>query len=173
MNDKDLTTISTNTPANTTGSVSPTRAKSFKVNSPHHNFAQYVNTIKAYALAGMPFEHIANAGDSLGDLVERGEVDAPILEGWQEKAGEIAEDESKVLAWQNRREVITLTPQLAAPTNLSNTEVAPINNDLVVNQNLKEQKLNVVEGIAVFNPNSSQLENNPFLKALPDIKKGV
>lgn len=62
---------------------SPTRAKSFKVKTTGRDYAQYANTIKAYALAGMPFEHIANAGDHLGDLVERLELDAPIQENWK------------------------------------------------------------------------------------------
>lgn len=47
------------------------RAKSFKVKTTAHDFVQYVRTVKAYALAGMPFADIANAGDLLGDEVER------------------------------------------------------------------------------------------------------
>jgi len=121
------------------------RAKSFKVNSPTHNFAQYINTIKAYALAGMPFEHIANAGDDLGDMVERGEIDAPIQEGWGEKVGE------------------TIEP------------------DPITANSQQEQKLNVLEGIAVYNqqpqplsnqtPNNPSLETNPFLSAPANINK--
>lgn len=44
------------------------RAKSFKINSAMQNFAQYIRTVKAYALAGMPLVHIANAGEEIGDL---------------------------------------------------------------------------------------------------------
>ncbi len=154
MSDTDLT--------KSTGSILPTRAKSFKVNSTSQNYAQYVSTVKAYALAGMPFEHIANAGDFLGDQVERGEIDAPLLEGWQEKAGEVAEDASKILSWQNRGEVISIIPQLSSPS-ITGQEIVNISPD---------QTINVVEGIAVFNKEGNfELENNPYLKALPDLKK--
>ena len=180
MNDTDLIK-SLNIPATISSSVSPTRAKSFKVNSRTQNYAQYVSTVKAYALAGMPFEHIANAGDFLGDQVERGEVDASLIEGWQEKMGEVAEDESKILSWQNRGEIISITPQLSAPTT-SGLDLVQSSTDLTTGQK-QDQTINVVEGIAVFNeqPSSLQnssddnsaLENNPYLKSLPDLKKAA
>ncbi|MBI3103628.1 hypothetical protein HYZ05_01685 [Candidatus Daviesbacteria bacterium] len=34
------------------------RAKSFKISSATANFAQYVRTVKAYALAELPLEHM-------------------------------------------------------------------------------------------------------------------
>ena len=77
---------------------SPIRAKSFKVKTKSPDYAQYAATIRAYALAGMPFEHIANAGDHLGDIVERLDLDAPIQESWKNKIGEIAEDKEKIMA---------------------------------------------------------------------------
>lgn len=148
------------------------RAKSFKVTSHTQNFAQYVATVKAYALAGMPFEHIANAGDFLGDQVERGEIDAPILEGWQEKAGEVAEDKSKILSWQNRGEIISIMPQISSAS-ITNQELIPISQQLSTTQN-PDQTINVVEGIAVFNQKTSgQLENNPYLSAPADLKKST
>jgi len=67
---------------------SPIRAKSFKVKTKSPDYAQYAATIRAYALAGMPFEHIANAGDHLGDIVERLELDAPIQKSWKQKVKE-------------------------------------------------------------------------------------
>lgn len=146
------------------------RAKSFKVNSPSHNFAQYINAIKAYALAGMPFEHIANAGEYLGDKVERGEINAPLKEDVLGRVGETVEDESKILSWQNRGEVISVVPQLSSPNPITGQELVQTSQGLTINPN-QEEKLNVLEGIAVYNqPNNSQLENNPYLQALPIIK---
>lgn len=154
------------------------RAKSFKVNSPTHNFAQYINAIKAYALAGMPFEHIANAGEYLGDPVERGELDAPLQEGWAEKIGETVEDESKILSWQNRGEIISITPLLDAPTPITGAEIVTTSQQITQNPP-QEEKRNVLEGIAVYNQtpqpisavSDNQLENNPFLKAPPQTNK--
>lgn len=147
------------------------RAKSFKVTSGNQNYSQYVNTIKAYALAGMPFEHIANAGETLGDMVERGELDSSLIEGWQEKAGEIAEEESKVLAWQNRGEVISLTHRIASPDPITGQEIVQTSQNLTTGQN-SPQNLNVLEGIAVFNQTGNpQLEANPYLHAPADLKK--
>jgi|SRR3989344_5349286 len=179
--DDNKSIVFSNRPVSTFSASSPIiRAKSFKVNSPTHNFAQYINAIKAYALAGMPFEHIANAGEYLGDIVERGELDAPIIEGWEGKVGETIEDESKILSWQNRGEVISVVPQLASPSPITGQEIVNTTQQLTNNPH-QEEKRNVLEGIAVYNqppqpiPNAvsdNQLENNPFLKALPqDIKK--
>lgn len=171
--------ISFNKPAvqSTSQPTSPIRAKFFKVTSANQNYSQYLNTIKAYSQAGMPFEHIANAGEFIGDQVEKGEIDSSLIEGWQEKAGEIAEEESKVLAWQNRGEVISVTHQLpSAPT--TGQEITPLSQDLTTQK--QPQSMNVLEGISVYNqqpqslPNISQnqgLENNPFLTAPPVIKK--
>lgn len=142
MDDKKTIVFSNKSVSTSASNSALIRAKSFKVSSPTHNFTQYINTIKAYALAGMPFEHIANAGDYLGDMIERGEIDAPLQEGWQEKIGETIEDDSKILSWQNRGEIISLTPQLSSPKSITGQDLVP------------------------------QLENNPFLKPLPsDIKK--
>lgn len=158
-----------------------TRAKSFKVTSQTPNYAQYVRTVKAYALAGLPFEHIANAGDTLGDLVERGEINAPISE-MEEKMGEVVEDESKLLAWQNRGETISLTQQLPSAVSITGKEVVTISQSITTNHQ-GEQTINVIEGIGVFNQQtpqiqnttpsttSSHLENNPYLRAPADLKK--
>ncbi len=154
-----------------TSQTSVIRAKSFKISSAMGNFAQYVRTVKAYALAGLPLVHIANAGEEIGDLVERGEIDASVLENSQSKAGEIAEDENKILAWQNRGEKIYIMNQLPSAQPLKETEIVPVTNNLVTANPKQEQTLNVVEGIAVFNQNNSQLNNNPYLKAPADIKK--
>lgn len=148
------------------------RAKSFRITSGMGNFAQYVKTVKAYALAGMPLEHIANAGDHLGDLVERGEIDASLLQTSQSKAGEIAEDENRIMAWQNRGEIISITPQLSSPTS-TGAELVTTSQQLSADQE-SDQTRNVLEGIAVFNQaDDSQLEGNPYLKAPADLKKAA
>lgn len=169
---KDLT----NNPAQ---DVSTTRAKSFKIKTSIRDYAQYANTIKAYAQAGMPFEHIANAGEQLGDIVEKGELDASLALGWQGKAGEIAEDEGRIIAWQSRGEKVPLNNQLSsAPTGSS--ELITISNTLTTVGLKSEKTIEVVEGINVTNQQSaalvsapssdSQLENNPYLKNIPDLK---
>lgn len=178
MADNNSLINSKNTLVGSQPGYSVTRAKSFKIASQQQNYSQYVNTIKAYALAGLPFEHIANAGDLLGDLVERGEIDVP-LTALEEKMGEVAEDESKLLAWQNRGETISLIRQLPS-ANPTNKEVVTISQDLTT-QPQNQQTLGIVEGIGVFkgNPspiqspanNSFQLESNPYLRAPADLKK--
>lgn len=149
------------------------RAKSFKISSATQNFAQYVRTVKAYALAGLPLVHIANAGEEIGDLVERAEIDASLLESSQSKAGEIAEDENKILAWQNRGEQISIINQLPSAQPLKETEIVPVSNDVAIPQANPPQTLNVVEGIAVFSQNNSQLETNPYLRAPANLKKAT
>lgn len=152
----------------------PTRAKSFKIKSATHNFAQYVRTVKAYALAGLPLVHIANAGEEIGDLVERGEIDASLLESSQSKAGEIKEDENKILAWQNRGEKISIVNQLPSAQPLKETEIVPISNTVTMPQANPPQTANVLEGIAVFNnQGNSQLDSNPYLRAPADLKKAA
>lgn len=155
------------------------RAKSFKISSATQNFAQYVRTVKAYALAGLPLVHIANAGEEIGDLVERAEIDASLLESSQSKAGEIAEDENKILAWQNRGEQISIINQLPSAQPLKETEIVPVSNDVAIPQANPPQTANVLEGIAVFNnqpqqinnQGNSQLDSNPYLRAPADLKK--
>jgi len=152
--------------------ISPIRAKSFKINSCMQNFAQYARTVKAYALAWLPLEHIANAGDFLGDPVERKELDASLLADQQTKAGEIAEDENKIMAWQNRGEQISIVNQLRAAQPLKEMEIVPVTDNLTTANASAPQTLNVLEGIAVFNnqpqqlstdQTNSQLDNNPYL----------
>ncbi len=162
---------------------SPTRAKSFNVKTTGRDYAQYANTIKAYALAGMPFEHIANAGDHLGDLVERLELDAPIQESWkhlpagrQGKIGEIAEDEGKIMAWQTRGEKVPMSHQLSQATTVTGMEMVTISQEITLSGS-EEKTIDVVEGIAVVRKDSflegnmnSALENNVFLKTPTNLK---
>jgi len=149
---------------------SPTRARSFNVKTTGRDYAQYANTIKAYALAGMPFEHIANAGDHLGDIVERLELDAPIQKSWKQMTGEIAEDEGKIMAWQTRGEKVPLSHQLSEATTVTGMEMVTISQEITV-AGSGEKTIDVVEGIAVVKKDpflqentNSALENNPYLK---------
>lgn len=144
------------------------RAKSFKVKTTNLDYSQYVNTIKAYALAGMPFEHIANAGDHLGDIVERLELDAPIQQSWKTTVGEIAEKEDQIMAWQTRGEVVSVSHQLSDPS-VTGLEIVVQSTEVVIPEN--EQKIDVVEGIAVATNHNTQLENNIYLKSPADLNK--
>lgn len=166
---------------------STTRARAFKVRTTSPNYTQYVATINAYAQAGLPFEDIANAGQFLGDDVEKGEVDAPLQgkpDRSQGKLGEVIEDEDKILAWQSRGEKISLIQQLAASSNLTTgKEVVIVSESLVVSEPIKEQTIDVLEGITVLRqenvglpkPSSEgELENNPFLQGpAGDFKKAA
>ena len=176
MNDKDSIVFPNKTSVtNSAQSVAPTRAKSFKVRASLRDYGQYVNTIKAYAQAGMPFEYIANAGEFLGDIVEKEEVDASIQQGWQSKAGEIVEDENKILAWQSRGEKVPFSHQLTqGPT--TGRELITISTE-VTTEPKAEKTIEVIEGIGVTNqqPKVEQtpidyLENNPYLQPIPDKK---
>lgn len=145
MSDKDLVNSPNTGITNTSNTASQTRARSFKVsNVSVHNYAQYARTVKAYALAGMSFHDIANAGDFLEDEVERAEIDAPLQQNWKNMAGEIAEDESKILAWQARGETVSITNQLSSPAGVTGKEVVTISKDLItVEQNESTHDLTV------------------------------
>lgn len=172
FNSPSMQVISSDNPS------SATRAKSFKVRTSVRDYNQYVNTIKAYAQAGLPFEHIANAGEQIGDGVEKGELDAAVAQGWQGKAGEIAEDQGKIMAWQSRGERVPLNNQLSSASS-GGSELITISNEISTVEPKSEKTIEVVEGINVVNqqpqsqvsqPNTDyQLENNPYLTALPNL----
>lgn len=155
---------------------SPIRAKSFKVKTKSPDYAQYAATIRAYALAGMPFEHIANAGDHLGDIVERLELDAPIQKSWKQMTGEIAEGEGKIMAWQTRGEKVPLSHQLSDARTVTGMEMVTISQEITI-AGSEEKTIDVVEGIAVVKKDSflqentnATLENNVFLKVPTNLK---
>lgn len=159
------------------------RAKSYDIglnpNSP--NYQQYVTTVNAYVKAEMPFVHIANAGDELGDKVIRGEVDAPIKLGLENKVSEVVENEGRTIAWQNRGEVLSLTPQIATTSSFGGTEIVQTTQNLVQNQSTGTHSINVIEGISVSQAqqpslteattnNITDISQNPYLKAPAIIK---
>ncbi len=184
MNGKDL--IFQRQIVGISNDYSTTRARAFKIRTTSPNYTQYVTTINAYTLAGMPFEDIANAGEFLGDEVEKGEVDASLQgkpNNSRGKLGEVIEDEDKILAWQSRGEKISLIQQLAASSNLATgKEVVIVSESLVVSEP-NEQTIDVLEGIKVLKtdivklpgPSSEEeLVNNPFLQVpAKDFKKAA
>lgn len=135
--------------ATTSKVLSIKRAKTFEITAGSTNYTQYGNTVKAYAAAGMPFDHIANAGESLGDKVVRKETDAPFADGSQnlEKKGEIVEDNDQIMAWQARGERIAVVHQLASPVQVNEVAIASGN---LVTAGLNQQSfVEVLEGINV------------------------
>lgn len=167
MSEKDLINFSNMKVSQTSSDYPITRARSFKVHTSQPDFSQYVRTVQAYAKAGMPFAHIANAGDFLGDSVERNEVNASLQQGWQNKAGEVAETEDKILAWQTRGERVLTTHQLPAPVPISGKEIVVVSKDLAVNETAQNTTLDVIEGIGVLREEAPKLKNNPYLKTIP------
>lgn len=179
MSDKNVTTTKDTSSLITTNSSSPTRAKSFKITtSSNYDYMQYKRTVDAYMQAGLPFEHIATAGDIRGDKVEKNEVDAPLQEGWQNKTGETASDDNKMIAWQSRGEKVVESHQLAASVPVTGKELIITSNQLTISQPTEDRILEVIEGIAVVKEDPSKLsglsadqkklEDNPFLKAIPE-----
>lgn len=156
------------------------RARSFKIRASKPNFEQVVNTIKALAVAGMPFVYAANGSEAIGELVERRETDAPIKDGWQTKAGEIAEKEGEILAWQNREESITLVPQIGSP--IGSSEIIPFTPNAMTNSNTP-QTINVIEGISASQQqpslvdaipsNITDISQNRYLNAPAILKKAA
>lgn len=159
---------------------SPLRARAYLVKTGPDNYNQYRNTVKAYTLARMPFKHIANAADSLGDKVEENEIDAPVVDGWQNKVGEIAEDRDKILAWQTR-EKVDVAHQLPTASPVTGQEMVTISKAPAIEP--VQGKIDVVEGIKVVETINTSLsssssgdspENNIYLKTYPeDLKKAA
>lgn len=149
------------------------RAKSFKIKSQPENITAFRNTVRAFIDAGMPLEQIANAGDFLGEEVERLETDAPLQNGWQHQRSEIVEDENQIFAWQSRGETVTLDHQLTAANPETGREVVIISKELSTHEH-EPGTINVVEGIsvtrnapeAVDTNHDAELESSPFLQPL-------
>lgn len=163
------------------------RARSFNIKTSSKNLEQYKRTIIAYMQAGLTFEDIAWAGDFIGDEVVKEEIDAMIAEGWQEKTNEIAEDDSKMLAWQSRGETVSVANILPSVSTINGTEIINISKSPAVLEESTQDSYEVVEGIAVAKtelPELSEVSNNtspnptiqdsPFLqKVVGEIKKAA
>lgn len=167
----------------TANKPSLTRAKSFEIKAKPHNILQFVRTVKAYAAAGMTFEHIANAGNDLGETVERAEIDAPLQDGWQNKIGEVVESNGQILAWQARGEKISVTPQLSSPSSVIENKIIPISKYITASETVQEKTIDVLEGIKVIQKEDPQhlptstdnrdLTNSPYLQPIVDYKKAA
>lgn len=148
------------------------REKHWEIKAPWYDVPQYGKVLDALDIAGMSYEEAAKAGDARGDQVTEGETDVPMQKGWQNETGGIIQDEHRILRWKNRGEVITVT-HLLSSSSITGQEIVSIS---------PSQTRNVVEGIAVFSqevqslqniPTDVDLENNPYLNALADIKKAA
>lgn len=144
-----------------------TRAISFKIRSKPENITAFRSTVKAYIVAGMPIEQIANAGDFLGEEVERLETDAPIKDGWGNKRSEVIEDGNQIFAWQSRGETVTLDHQITSANPITGNEMVIITRELATAP-ASQSTIDVVEGISVVKTEQEaiddELVNSPFLK---------
>lgn len=150
--------------------TSETRARAFKITAPVHNFLQYVRAVKTHISARMTLQNIVNAAILLNDPVEIVEIDALLQESWQKKQSEVAEDPNKILAWQNRGEMVSVK-KLPFPT--SDGEMVLVSKELEIPTFSGE--IPVIEGIAVFrdsgpaallenSDHDAELLDSPFLK---------
>lgn len=156
------------------------RAKHYKVtiDASSVDKLQIINTIRGYIAAGMPLGHVANACESLGYVVERGEMDAPLAQavGQTKNLGEIIEQEGATLAWHNRGEILEIMPQIAAP--ISGQELVQVSQAVAEVGNSTQRE--VIEGIAVLEQKqptlpaqNDELLSNPYLQAPASLKKAV
>jgi hypothetical protein len=149
-------------------SSNPILAKHFKIHAKEEDYQQFLRTTQAFLEAGLPFEIIAKAGEFLGSKVEKGEIDAALLETENElqAIGQLKEADQKAIAWQNRGETISDTRQLSDP-NLSGKEIVLVSSQLSTTQpgnNIRS----VLEVIAIVKEKrlavESDLSENPYLK---------
>jgi len=149
-----------------------TKAKAFDIKlTSNINLDQYNRTIQSFTTAGMSYEGIANAAISIGDNVQVKEIYAT-LQSTSSKVGEVITGENKTMAWQNIGEQITVNflPQATA-----GTEIIPGTGNVVEFAPKQEQKVNVIEGIALSTdqpanlPQNDSISNNPYLRAPADI----
>ena len=90
-------------------------------------------------------------------------MDAPIQEGWKQTVGEVTESQGKIMAWQTRGEIVSVSHQLSSGSSMTGMEVVEISKEVIIQT--PEQKLDVVEGIAVVTKDADKIENNIYLKA--------
>lgn len=132
----------------TTTLAAPLRARYYKVGSDQVDFDQFNRTIQAYIDAGLPFEHIANAGEHLGYPVQKGDIDAPFKPDWKQKVSDIKTGENQILAWQNRGEIADFNHQLSQP--VTGKELISTAGNLIPNPNNPAvARIQVIEGINV------------------------
>jgi hypothetical protein len=139
---------------------SPLRAKYFSVVSPEEDRYQFEKAVEAFRQAGMPFSIIANVGEELGYQVERGEVEAALLENAQIISAQSGAEkkEDMMLAFQKRGEVVDEDRLLASAE--SSQALVPVSQALMAPQNSKV--IEVIEGIAIYKEQLDELnpQNN-------------
>ncbi len=160
--------------------ASPLRARTYNIKAKPCDMGQYKRAALACSDANLSFELIAGSAEFLGDEVVRQEIDASVQLGWQNTQRESAENEHRILLWQNRGEKVTIDRQLTASE--SGKEIIQIS-DYLPQVQTPQQTIEVVEGLNVTtnNPqtipvssNNPDLENNPYLQMFPgDIKKAA
>lgn len=151
--------------------VGTIKARSYKICASPHDLAQYARTTKACLSARLSFSLIAGAADSLGDRVERQEVDVPIQNDWQNQDGEVVETEdgNKILGWQARGEKALTLPQLSSsvptPAEITGREIISISQLTNPSSTQQQTEVDVLEGISVEPKTPVSLQNYRSNKA--------
>lgn len=172
MSEKDIrvSPLPQNNIVNKPAEYQTTRARAYSIRSSVQNYKAFVDTIKAYKLAGMDFQDIAEAGVELGEEVAVNEVDAPIQPGWQNQEGEVIEEQGKFMTWQYRSETVSSSVQISSSQRSSITKMEIVSASSHLAPVNVGQTIPVVEGIHVTTQDSSshdaQIESSPFLRPL-------
>lgn len=159
------------------------RGRAFKIHASHQNADVFEAAIDYYRAAKMPLEHIANAGDFLGEEVLRFEKDAPLQDGWQGGSGKRV-DGNVITVWQSRGEIIPTDHQIEGPATITGNEVIILRKEVASPTTPQENTIEVVEAVKLVKETQAALEapqtpdhdsellNSPFLRPVPaDLKK--
>ncbi len=98
-------------------------AKSFSISSSSEDFSQYGNTIKSFTTAGLSYQPIVNVAHAKGHPVNETLTEASLQTEMPINTGQVIEDESRIRAFQNRGEFITVTQRLSSPS-VSSKEIS-------------------------------------------------
>src|SRR3989344_505680 len=163
--------------------INKARGRAFEVHASHQNADVFEAVIDFYRAAKMPMEHVANAGDFLGEEVLRFDQDAPLQDGWQGGSGKKVEG-NVITVWQSRGEIITTDHQIEGPASITGSEVIILRKEMASPTIPQNNTIEAVEAIklvketqkAIEAPQShnDELVNSPFLRTLPDdLKKAA
>lgn len=104
-------------------------AKSASISSPPEDYPQFVNTVKSFTVANMPFEPIINVAHSKGYPVEVTWTDSSVKTNMPANTGQVIEEENRILAIQNRGESITVSLRVTAPASATTSELITYSNN--------------------------------------------
>lgn len=153
MAEKDLVATNKIIPLNS-NNTNRFRGEKISIQNVHfYNKEQFKRVLETLEAAGMTFAEAAKAGVHLGYPVTIETKDAPIKPGnWENQPYGIKEDEHKIIAWQRRGEVASLSPQLGSPVGDMDNKIALVsNNSLTVSeQEPSEQVIEIMEGVQVI-----------------------